>query len=307
MSEQLDTQINLRGYLHQKYAESFKEFGTIRALPRSKGWMLIRSVPNCDARDAMGLYPLFCCADWEGVKADLDELGAEVVCAVLVTDPFSSCDEASLRESFEIVSPFKQHFVTDLQKPLKSFLSRHHLRHARNALKVLSVEVCPDAKKHIEDWIQIYSCLSARHNIKGIRRFSAGAFGKQFEVPGLVVFRAIANGVTVGMDLWYMQGEAAYNHLLAVNEVGYEMHASYALQIKAIEHFSGHVRWLNFGGVAGAETRENDGLRRFKSGWSTEIRTSYLCGRVFQRTTYEQVVACAAKDFYFPAYRAGEF
>lgn len=297
------------GYLHRSYAESFSGFGLSRALPRSRGWVLLRNVPHPDAADAMGLYPFCCCADWGRLREDVEELGKEVVSLTLVTDPFGGCDEAALREVFDVVKPFKEHFVTDLDKPLESFISTHHRRHARNALKVMTVEGCREPRTYLEDWIHLYDCLSARHGITGIRRFSREAFVRQFEVPGLVVFRAEVNGATVGMDLWYVQDQVAYNHLVAVSSLGYELHASYALQLRALDYFAGKVRWLSFGGVAGTDTTENTGLRRFKAGWSTERLTSYLCGRVFDRSLYDRLaaVAGASETDYFPAYRAGEF
>ena len=278
-------------------------------LPRSRGWVLIRNVPQSDARDAMGLYPLFCCADWNGLRADVEELGKEAVSLTLVADPFGDYGEADLREVFDVDHPFKEHFVTDLNKPLESFLSTHHRRHARNALQVMTVEVCREPKTYLGDWVQLYDSLSARHGIKGIRRFSREAFAKQFEVPGLVVFRAAVNGATVGMDLWYLQGAVAYNHLLAVSSLGYDLHASYALQLRAFDYFAGKVRWFDWGGVAGADTSESAGLRRFKAGWSSESLTSHLCGRVFDRALYDRLTAIAGASGtgYFPAYRAGEF
>jgi hypothetical protein len=54
----------------------------------------------------------------------------------------------------------------------------------------------------------------------------------------------------------------------------------------------------------------DDGLTRFKAGWSNAERTNWLCGRIFDREAYAALsrmnVGAASRD-YFPAYRAGEF
>jgi hypothetical protein len=61
---------------------------------------------------------------------------------------------------------------------------------------------------------------------------------------------------------------------------------------------------------AGAGTSAADsGLDRFKQGWSTDFRTAYFCGRIFDRKKYEEIVRLrnVPATSYFPAYRVGEF
>jgi hypothetical protein len=86
--------------------------------------------------------------------------------------------------------------------------------------------------------------------------------------------------------------------------------AAYALYGAALEWFAGRVRWLNLGGAAGSSVGDvTDGLTQFKRGWSTETRTAYFCGRIFNPEHY--VALTGAADLppggHFPAYRAGEF
>jgi hypothetical protein len=76
-----------------------------------------------------------------------------------------------------------------------------------------------------------------------------------------------------------------------------------------MEYFAGQgLQWLGLG--AGAGTRsDQSGLTRFKRGWATGTRTAYFCGRIFNRTAYDEIVRprnAPASDF-FPAYRADEF
>ncbi|HYH84642.1 MAG TPA: GNAT family N-acetyltransferase [Pyrinomonadaceae bacterium] len=298
------------GYLHPLYAGSLAEFGTPRLLPRSGGWVLERTVEGFDYRDAMGCYPVFCCRDWSQLRRDLDALEGELVSVAMVTDPFGGYDAESLKETFgDVVAPFKQHFVVDLKRRPETFVHAHHRRNARKALGALRVEECARPVDFLDEWDALYRVLVERHGVGGIAAFSRESFAAQLRVPGVAAFRAVRDGATEGMLLWYVQGDVAYYHLGAYSERGYELRASFALFSEAIEHFARRgLHWLNLGGGAGASGGES-GLSRFKQGWATETLTAYFCGRVLDREKYEEV--WRAKNVpptnYFPAYRLGEF
>ena len=75
-----------------------------------------------------------------------------------------------------------------------------------------------------------------------------------------------------------------------------------------LEHFAEdpRVRWVDFGGGAGTVDAD-DGLTRFKRGWSNATRTAHLCGRILQPDTYEELSADGgAPSDWFPAYRRGQ-
>jgi hypothetical protein len=301
----------LTGYLHPDYAESLTEFGTPLALPHCGGWILARQIPGYDFRDAMGCYPLFACQDWSQIHRDLDEARHELVSLALVTDPFGEYDEGGLRRCFELVIPFKEHFITDLDRPIDEVVSKHHRRNVQKAFRDLCVERCEEPSRFLPEWSSLYATLIERHHIKGIAAFSELSFAKQLEIPGLVMLRALYHGITVGMTLWYMQGNVCYYHLGAYSDIGYRLHASFALFSSAIEHFADkdELRWLNLGAGPGIEGGSLDGLSRFKRGWSTGTRTAYLCGRIFDHAAYSMITkkqGIPASD-YFPAYRKGEF
>jgi len=299
----------LRGYGHPGYAESLAEFGTPRRLPRSGGWVLERPIGELPYRDAMGCYPLFACVNWPGLQADLDDLADDVVCVSLVPDPFGSHRREDLQRCFnDRFVPFKEHFVADLHRPPQEFVSRHHRYYSRRALASLGVERCDQPLEFLDDWLDLHAHLVKRHRLTGIKAFSRRAFEMQLSVPGMVMLRAIHEGRTVGAHLWYVQGDVACSHLAASNGRGYELMAPYALHWFALETFAGQARWLNFTGAAGLDRRATDGLTRFKRGWSTETRTTYFCGRIFNQRSYDEALAArrlSASD-YFPAYRNGE-
>ena len=283
------------GYSHPGYAASLSEFGTPHLLPKSGGRVLERTIPGTSHRDAMGPYPLFVCEDWSRLQEDLYDVG-DLVSLTVVTDPFGEYDEQLLHRCFDVVRPFKDHFIADLTLPANEIISKHHRYYARKAQEKVRVEECEDPIWFLDGWARLYEGLVERHKLSGIKAFSRDAFARQLRVPGLVALRAVEGG------LWYVSGGVAYSHLAASSGRGYELMAAYALYRFAVEHFAGKVRWLDLG--AGASAGEAGGLDRFKKGWSSGTRTAYLCGRIFDRRVYEEL----SKDDtgYFPAYRAGE-
>jgi hypothetical protein len=297
------------GYSHALYAEALAEFGEPRHLPACDGWILTRPIPHCPDHDAMGCYPLFTCCDWSRLPDDLATLRAELVSLTLVTDPFGDYDLPLLESCFDKVVHFKDHFVTDLSVPAEQIVSRSRRKEVRQALRRISVEVCPTPLDYLNDWCALYSHLTKRHGLRGIQAFSATSFAKQLRVPGLVLFRTEADGKTVGMHLWYQQGGVAYSHLSAYSAAGYALGASSALYAAALDYFPGKVRWLALGAGAGTSGEDANPLTDYKRDWATGSRPVYLCGRIFQPERY--AVITQGKGIgttnYFPAYRSGEF
>jgi len=299
----------LTGYTHPGYAESLAEFGTPRELPHSGGWLLERPIPGSSSRDAMGCYPLFSCRDWSGLPTDLDALEGKLVSVALVADSFGNFDRGMIDKCFDIVISFKEHFVSDLREPAESMVSRHHRYKARKALGSVSVQVCREPLELLDEWVSLYGTLTEKHGIDGMRAFSRKVFAKQLVIPGMVVLRAEREGAAVAANLFYVQGETAYDHLTASSEEGYRLGASYALKWCAIQHFKNKTRWINWGGGKGTAVDDSDGLTVFKRGWAQKTRPVYFCGRILDRTGYGEIVKEKKLEHsrYFPAYRDGEF
>jgi hypothetical protein len=299
------------GYLHPDYAASLAEFGTPRHLPESDGWIIERRITDAPDRDAMGPYPLFACRDWSKLHRDLDAISDDLVSLVLVTDPLGAFTLADLERSFpDRLIRFKDHFVADLSVPLDDFVDSHHRRNVRKALKAVSVERIEDPARLHGEWCALYQNLIERHSIRGISAFSPAAFRRQLEVPGLSMFCALQDGEVIGIALWYEQAGAGYYHLAAYSARGYELRASFALFWRAFEHFAAKgLRMLDLGAGAGTDNLAEDGLTRFKRGWSTGTLPTYLGGRIFDPPRYKRLAeaASAGTSGYFPAYRAGEF
>jgi hypothetical protein len=306
----VDSRMFPTGYAHPDYVASLAEFGVPRRLPRSGGWILERGIFGSDLKDAIGAYPLFVCSDWGALAADLDELGSRLVSLCVVPDPFGAFTVEDLPPLFpELARPYKEHAVVDFERPLA--ISRHHRKCAAQALRHIDVDVLhPDENGglpdgFLDDWIALHEHLVARHAIIGISAFSRTAFERQLRLPGLVVIRARQSDVTVGAQLWLVHAGVAYGHVLALNPDGTRGGAGYALYSTAFDHFRDRVRYCDIGGVPDRSTEGATGLEAFKRGWSPETRTTWLCGRVFDRPGYDALVSArsAGPSQFFPAYR----
>lgn len=298
----------MTGYLSREYAQSFIEWGVPEPLPEAGGWLVKRAIPGSRLYDAMGPYPLFCCRNWARLAADLGVLAERLVAVSLVIDPFAGVEPAAFEDAFDFVRPWKSHFVTDLSKPAGAIVRGKHRRNVARAERRVTVEVCGDPMRFLEDWLILYGELCRRHGISGLRAFSRAAFTAQLRVPGLVMLRATAGGETVGLHLWYLQGDVAYAHLGATNALGYALMASYALFSGAIEHFRTRARWLELGAGPGLSPSAEGGLAWFKRGFATGTRPTYFCGRILDRAAYAELATAAGHHGpYFPAYRGGRF
>ena len=298
------------GYRHPLYASSLKAFGRPRHLAACDGWILERPIVGSDRLDAMGCYPLFACKDWSQLGADMAALAGECVSLAVVTDPFGRYTVDDLRQQFNaVVSPFKEHLVLDLHRPIEETTSKRHRKKARSALKSVEVEIIEEAVTFLDEWTALYDHLIQRHNINGIRAFSRESFAQQLAIPGTVVARVQYQQRTVGAQIIIFQDDVAHCHLAAYTPEGYELNASYASDYISIQYCASKVRWYNLGGGVGIDNQVQDGLTWYKSGWSSETRTTFFCGHIFDPAAYNEIVASKGiqPTHYFPAYRVGEF
>lgn len=301
---------NVPGYIHQGYANALSEFGDPRELPRCGGWILIRYIPDTPDKDAMGCYPLFACRDWSRLHEDLEVVGADLVTLALVTDPFATVDLSYLERHFQIATPFKSHYIVDLTSEPEHYVGKQHRYFARKSLREITVEICEEPLRYLDDWYQLYENLIHRHQISGIRAFSKDSFRQQLQVPGTVIAVGKLGEQVVGGLIVIIQGDVSYSHLVASSDAGYKCRASYGIFWAVMGYLKAHgVRFLDIGAAAGTQGDAKDGLERFKAGWSNGTRMVYFCGKIFNKRKYDDI--CLGKRIdathYFPAYRVGEF
>ncbi|NND90806.1 MAG: hypothetical protein HKN42_08060 [Granulosicoccus sp.] len=299
------------GYRHRDYAYSLSEFGNPIALTGSEGWVLARRIPNAEQHaDLMGCYPLFCCANWEALADDLRSCEEKYVSCVVVADPFGKHNGSMLRDCFpDLMVPFKQHFIVNLEKQPFDSVSSHHRRNAKLGLSAVDISVSETPIDLLDVWDSLYQLLIDIHDIRGIARFSRQSFRKLLNCPGVRAIYATKDDAIVGIVLFVLNDDnVAYYHLGAYSSVGYETKASFAIFSTAISYFGDMgVSALNLGAGAGVTNCGDDGLSRFKRGWSGESRSAYLCGRILDKEMYRKISSGRSRTDYFPLYRSGEF
>jgi hypothetical protein len=298
----------MQGYSHRNYAQGFCKLGEIQYLPSSKGWIIKREIPGTDHFDAMGCYPLFSCEIWNRLSEDIESLENQLVSLTLVTDPFADITYEALQQIFPVCYAFKEHYITDFSQPLEASVTKKTRKHARRALKDISVEHCQTPLNYLHEWNLLYDELIKRHDISGLRAFSKQSFEYQLMVPGVEMFIARLSHEIVGAEIFMVNKHVGYAHLVAISPVGYEYNASYALDWTAMQYFSETLSMLDHG--AGAGLGQNDGgLTFYKKRWANVTLPVFLCGRILNPEIYNELVdeKGAASSSYFPAYREGEF
>jgi hypothetical protein len=226
----------------------------------------------------------------------------------VVVDPLSAERAGgALAAAFpDLLLPYKQHFLVDLQSDWADNISSKHRRTVEIALPQLVVERCSDSAAELAGWCDLYRDLKRKREIATAADFPRESFARQLRAPGLVMFKACRGAETVAMHLWFVQGGTAYYHLSASNDEGYRFHASFALMWSALQEFQ-HMglHWAALGGSPDTPVNGQDGgLARFKKRWATCARPAYLCGRVCDPAAYDRLTAQHNHSSFFPAYRS---
>ena len=162
---------------------SLAGLGTPLALPACGGWLIEQPIFATSFVDAIGVRPRFDCADWSRIHLDLAALAGRLVSVTLVADPFAAVNETGLRDVFEVVMPFKRHYVVDLDRAtMLDRRHRHNLAWARNGV---AVDVCDEPAAYLDEWCTLYDGLMRRHAGRcRRRRCSATHSRSSFACPG---------------------------------------------------------------------------------------------------------------------------
>lgn len=294
------------GYASAEYACSLTHLGAPLWLPNAEGWLIRRQIPDSNLSDAIGCYPLFSCRYWDRLEFDFSRLSDLVSVAAVVHPLTADMAGDALRSAFpDLLVPYKQHFLVELQSDWADKLPRNHRRNIRASLSQLAVQQCSDPGAELDVWCDLYSVLKRRHGIGDLADFPRESFAHQLRAPGLVMFKASKGREAVAMHLWFVQGGTAYYHLGASNSEGYRLRSAFALMWSALQEFQRiGVQWAALGGTPETPViRQTDGLMRFKEGWATCARPAFLCGSILDRPAYARLTAKGLSSSYFPAYR----
>jgi hypothetical protein len=211
---------------------------------------------------------------------------------------------SQLQQAFTIARPFKTHYLVDTASGVYQ-PSRHHRYELRRAAQ-RGVEIRDVALVDILDaWTALYAELISLRRITGVQRFSRESFEILASCEGVSAVAAYIGSELVSCHLWVEYERFVWSHLAASNARGYANSAAYAVYDQSIRNFSG--RMINLGGAAGFDDSADDGLARFKAGFSNRKHTSWLLGSVLDTESYQKLCGyrgVAGGTEYFPAYRA---
>lgn len=298
------------GYRHPAYAQAFHHLGPAHHLPTAGAWVLERPLPSHlgDAQDLTDLaapYPLLVGNDVSAVRADLEDVAETAVSFVAVTDPFDSHNEHKLSRDFDHCQLFKKHYMADLTQPVESFIRTKRLRHAEEAERVLdlSIERGPLSETLISECWTLYDGTMHRLGADGPGRFPQDVFTSMLRVPGAVAFVARHDGEAVGMQIDYQDGDFVYAHVAAVNDLGRQLRAATAINVRQVLHYQGTAAWIDSGAAPGGLDDSTHGLATFKQAFSNTSAPVYLCGAILRPDDYHRLSA-ASGESWFPAYRA---
>jgi hypothetical protein len=287
-------------YNSEAYARAFDGLAHPITLTRVGTSVLKRPILGTARHDVAGCYPLTVLPDLTGADADFAALRERgFVSLVLVADAFFSVPPDALRACFDLVRPFKSHFLHDYGRPFA--YGRHHRYEVKRARA--DCEVRPTSlAQQLPQWDTLYEQLCVRHGISGLHRFSPRYFERLAALPAVHALAAWHDDELLGMHLFVEHEGVAYSHLAAFSEHGYRLRAGYALNDAAIGHFRGR-RLIDFGGGAGPADNAADGLTIFKRGFANRSEVFQLCGKILDGEAYAQLAAGAPAGGYFPAYR----
>lgn len=288
-------------YASATYASAFAPLEPVY-LPNARTHVLKRPIAGTAAFDAMGCYPLFVFDANEGLGEDLARLASlGIVSLVAVTDCLSQPEQAFLQAHFDLCRPYKTHYIHDARLPNGDY-SKHHRDRVRRARKSCGTRVV-DLAQYLEPWCACYETLVRKRGITGIQAFSRSYFERIARLPQTVTIAAFSGGEFVSAHIWFRFERKVYAHLAASTEAGYRLRSAFAVYDHAVQMFrDGHV--IDFGGGAGTDASDSDGLSAFKKGFANSERRNYLCGKILDAAMYDRLSARAgAAGGFFPAYR----
>ena len=295
--------VDVHPYATLTYANTLAHVGRPIFVPAWQTYVIERDWKG-HATDAIGPYPITCMAIESDVDLGLESLRkAGLVSVTLVVDGLLGPPINELQRTFTFARPFKTHYLVDeaagTYQP-----SKHHRYEIRRAAR-LGVEVRVVPMLDILDaWTALYDELISHHRIASVQRFPRESFEALANCDGLTTVAAFVGEELVSCHLWIQYKRFVWSHLAASSALGYASSAAYAVYDQSIRNFSGRV--IDLGGTAGVTETDDDGLARFKAGFSNRRHHAYLCGAVLDSKTYQALCLNGEvpRSNYFPAYRA---
>ncbi|MFT3733884.1 MAG: hypothetical protein QM776_02460 [Rhodocyclaceae bacterium] len=292
-------------YASASYARALPHMGQPVAIPEWGTSLIARDIPGADgAQDAAGTYPICILAADADLAGGLQRLQrAGFVSVTLVIDDFHHPGQKALHEHFDLVRPFKSHYIADFRRGEPCTPSRHHRNEIRRSLR--QVRTAPfTLGERMEEWLALYAQLGERHALSSLHRFPRTHFEMLATSDQFVSIGAFnTRDELLAAHIWAGDKGFWHSHLAASSAEGYACAAAYAVNDASIRYFSGECL-VNLGGGAGHTEQSDDGLAMFKKGFANGTALSYLCCAVLDAKRYNALSGEHPAGSFFPAYRA---
>ena len=296
----------MRGYIHQGYINSFAHLDQQILFKECGGKLIQRKIPNTGYTDLHGTYPLFFCKRIDKINKDFHALSdTNHVSVVFVSDQINEKTSDNVREFFTICKPFKQHYITTLDKPWDTLVRRSMKRYANKAFRKFDFKLVNNNSEYSEIlWKLFANNLKNQHGEESYR-INKLNISEQLSIPGFKLFSASFNKQIHGIACYVEVGSKVYGHLIGCSDYGREHHVMYGLYGAALNYYYKKMECIDFGGNVGLKNDAQCGLSLFKSGWANRRQTVYLCGKILNHDLYEKLSGEKQNNTnaYFPAYR----
>lgn len=284
-------------YNTPEFAACFDGLADLENIGDGLGYMRLREIEGTPYKDAITAAPRHSFSDASTLAQTLR--AQKIISATIIPDPLQ--DAQNLEENFDTVRPFKTHYVYDPSLPLE-FHGFHKTNIALAGKKGTVRRI--EFHDHLGLWMQLWETLLERHHIEGLGRFSHSYFERLALVPGLIAYGAFdESGALVAISLWFEHGDYVVSHLNACAPEGYKIQANYGIYKFMLDDLK-DKRLIDLGGNVGACDDPEDGLSKFKAGFSNTTRQSYICGLICNRAVYDELSNGRGDETFFPAYRA---
>ncbi len=284
-------------YNTPEFAACFDGLADLENIGEGLGYIRLREIEGTPYKDAITAAPRHSFSDAEALAQALR--GQNIISATIIPDPLQ--DTQNIEENFDTVRPFKTHYVYDPSLPLE-----FHGFHKTNI--AIADKKCTVRRialhDHLNRCMALWETLVERHHIEGLGRFSRSYFERLALVPGLIAYGAFdEGGALVAISLWFEHGDHAVSHLNACAPEGYKIQANYGIYKFMLDDLKDKTL-IDLGSNVGMRDDPEDGLSKFKAGFSNATRQSYVCGLICDRVVYEELSAGSGDETFFPAYRA---
>ncbi len=293
------------GYQHPGYARSFSGNAQIKRLEHSGGWLLRRPVNNQGIEDLCNAYPMFVGDNVTALAVDLAAMDhTQVASIILRSDPFDDYSITGGLPGFDIVRPFKHHYIASLERPWRSFVRKSSRKVAARVRQQFEFSCVPQPSTRAHTLWQLHQLMLEKQGANKAL-WTSEIIAAQLVLPGVTVFEVSDTTQTHAIACFMAVADRVYAHLLGVTEEGRAQNIIHGIYAYALDYFRDQARYIDFGSNAGLADDPEDGLSCFKQGWCSETRTSYLCGKILNPSLYTELCYQhgVSSATFFPAYR----